>query len=174
MRSITHIPTDLKKSIPTMIGLFALIQGRLFANADSTLTDVLRSSGIEAARPDLGTALFRMIIFLAMLLGLIFLISYWARRFTGQKQLGGHLPIHIVSSKLIGQKKALYVVEIAQRWFVLGVSESSVNLISELDKKDVEPYAQKEPVGEVPLSFQSLLSRLVLNRTVKHENAAHE
>lgn len=174
MRSITQLPMDFMKRLPRWTGLLTLLAVPLFADADSTLTGMLNSSGIEATRPDLGAALFKMIIFLAMLLGIIFLVSYWAKRFTGQKQLGGHLPIHVVSSKLIGQKKALYVVEITQRWFVLGVSDSSINLITELDKKDIEPYAHKEPAAEGPLSFQQFLTRLVSNKTAKHEGGSHE
>lgn len=68
---------------------------------------------------------------MAMVVGLIFLCAWLARRFGLQRLGGGHL-VKVVSSAAVGQRERVVVVEVADTWLVLGVTPSQVNTLHTL------------------------------------------
>jgi flagellar protein FliO/FliZ len=63
--------------------------------------------------------------------GLIFLCAWAARRFGLQRLGGGHL-VKVVSSASVGQRERVVVVEVGDKWLVLGVTPSQVNMLHTL------------------------------------------
>jgi flagellar biosynthetic protein FliO len=73
---------------------------------------------------------------LTVVLGLIFLTVYLFKRITGIKTAGlrsQRVPIHMVGNLPLGDKKFLSIVEIQGKHYFLGISQNSINLLSELD-----------------------------------------
>lgn len=65
---------------------------------------------------------------LAVVLALIFLCAWAARRFGLQQGSGGRL-LKVVSSAMVGQRERVVVVEIGSSWLVLGVAAGQVNAL---------------------------------------------
>ena len=68
---------------------------------------------------------------MAVVVGLIFLCAWLARRFGLQRLGGGHL-VKVVSSAALGQRERVVVVEVGGQWLVLGVTSSQVNMLHTL------------------------------------------
>lgn len=68
---------------------------------------------------------------LAMVLALIFLCAWAARRF-GLQQAGGGGLLKVVSSAMVGQRERVVVVEIGGTWLVLGVAAGQVRALHTL------------------------------------------
>ncbi|WP_198088185.1 flagellar biosynthetic protein FliO [Variovorax sp. E3] len=68
---------------------------------------------------------------MALVVGLIFLCAWLARRF-GLQRLGGGQHVKVVSSAMVGQRERVVVVEVADTWLVLGVTSSQVNMLHTL------------------------------------------
>jgi flagellar protein FliO/FliZ len=66
-----------------------------------------------------------------LVLGLIFLLAWLARRF-GLQRLGGSTVVKVVTSAPVGSRERVVVVEVAGTWLVLGVTPSHVNTLHTL------------------------------------------
>lgn len=66
-----------------------------------------------------------------VVLGLIFLCAWAARRFGLQRLGSGHL-VKVVGSTMVGQRERVVVVEVGSTWLVLGVTASQVNTLHSL------------------------------------------
>ncbi len=79
-----------------------------------------------------------------VVLGLIFLCAWLARRF-GLPRFGGGQVARVVSSTMVGQRERVVVVEVGATWLVLGVTASQVNTLHTLP-------AQAMPDAPAPLN----------------------
>lgn len=68
---------------------------------------------------------------LAVVIGLIFLFAWVARRFGLQTSGSGRL-LKVVSSVMVGQRERVVVVEIGDSWLVLGVAAGQVRALHTL------------------------------------------
>jgi flagellar protein FliO/FliZ len=66
-----------------------------------------------------------------LVLGLIFLCAWLARRF-GLQRFGGGQVVKVVSSASVGQRERVVVVEVAGTWLVLGVTSNQINALHTL------------------------------------------
>lgn len=71
---------------------------------------------------------------MAMVLGLIFLCAWAARRFGLQRFATGNV-VKVVSSSSLGQRERVVVVEIDGTWLVLGVTASQIQTLHTLPAK---------------------------------------
>ncbi|WP_077001470.1 flagellar biosynthetic protein FliO [Variovorax sp. KK3] len=81
---------------------------------------------------------------MAVVLGLIFLCAWAARRF-GLPRFGSSPLLKVLGSAMVGQRERVVVVEVGQTWLVLGVTASQVNALHTLP-------AQALPAAAVPPS----------------------
>ena len=68
---------------------------------------------------------------MVLVLGLIFLCAWLARRF-GLPRFGGSALVKVVGSAMVGQRERVVVVEVGETWLVLGVTASQVNALHSL------------------------------------------
>ncbi|MEW6326992.1 MAG: flagellar biosynthetic protein FliO [Thermodesulfobacteriota bacterium] len=96
------------------------------------------SSGTDA--PSLVGVIFKMVLALAMVLGLFFLALHGARklRVLQEKACGSNL-IQILATKGIAPKKYVSVIEVSGEIIVLGVSENSISLLTRMDRAQILP-----------------------------------
>lgn len=81
---------------------------------------------------------------LAVVVGLIFLFAFIARRF-GLQPSGSSRILKVVSSTMIGQRERVVVVEIGDSWLVLGVAAGQVHALHTMP-------AEKQPDVQAPLT----------------------
>jgi flagellar biosynthetic protein FliO len=95
-------------------------------------------------------------------LGLVCLLAYVALRWLSGRGVGqGAGPIRIVGRCPVDPKRALYVVETAGRCFLVGASDGGMNLIAELDPKQLPIAAASSLAGKAAgVRFAELLARL--------------
>ncbi len=91
----------------------------------------------EAAPPGAALGLLQAAAGMLLVLGLIFLCAWLARRF-GLQRRGASGLVKIVSSAPVGTRERVVVVEVAGTWLVLGVTASQVNTLHSLP---VQPAA---------------------------------
>lgn len=112
----------------------------------------------EMDMPIDGSATFlQSLAALTFVLGMIFLTAYLYKRFTGIRTRGfggNRIPIHMVGTMALGEKRFLSIVEIQGRHYFLGVTQNSVNMLSELDLDLPE-----EPPVESSGDFESIFKK---------------
>jgi len=117
----------------------------------STLLLLLTPSLALAAggdEPSLGFAVLKMIAALAICLGLLFGGMHLLRRFKLVDRLQGDAVIKVVSTRSLGPKRYVSVVDVAGNLLVLGVAEGGVTLLTKLSSLGVhngEPRRPRRP-----------------------------
>ena len=86
------------------------------------------SPAVEPVRSFGAAGLLQAGFGLALVLGLIFLCGWLARRF-GLQQIGSGRLIKVVSSAMVGTRERVVVVEIDGTWLVLGVAAGQVRAL---------------------------------------------
>ena len=82
---------------------------------------------------------------LAVVIGLIFLFAWGARRFGLQPSSNGRL-LKVVSSAMVGQRERVVVVEIGDAWLVLGVAAGQVRALHTMPAGKL-PDAPTQPLA---------------------------
>jgi flagellar protein FliO/FliZ len=94
------------------------------------------SHSVEAAPAVGASGLMQAGLGMMVVLGLIFLCAWLARRFGLQRFGGGHV-VKVVSSSNIGQRERVVVVDVNGTWLVLGVTSSQINTLHTLPAQAV-------------------------------------
>jgi flagellar protein FliO/FliZ len=111
-------------------GAYFLLFGKQYQDGSVAQSD---------SSPSFLVLLFKTILLLGFIIVLIYGILYLLKRFVYQKNFGkSSKSIEMLEfSPLIG-KKSLCVVKVVDRILVLGVSESGINKLSEIDDVEVQ------------------------------------
>ena len=99
---------------------------------------------------------------LAMVLALIFLFAWAARRF-GLQQTGSGRLLKVVSSAMVGQRERVVVVEIGDSWLVLGVAAGQVRALHTMpaeNRSEAEAAPTKNGITATGAFSQKLLESL--------------
>jgi len=78
----------------------------------------------------------RVIVVLGVIIALIYALVWILRKLTGIKASGGGDEIRVYHTRPIKGNSALHLVEAGNRIFLIGSTDSSINLISEIDEKE--------------------------------------
>lgn len=109
---------------------------------------------------------------LAVVLALIFLVGWAARRF-GLQQTGGGRLLKVVSSAMVGQRERVVVVEIGGSWLVLGVAAGQVRALHTMPaekQSEAEATPVKYGIAAAGAFSQKLLESLnKLNKQRKRD-----
>jgi len=110
--------------------------------------------------PEADTVSFmKSLMALTFVLGLIFFTAYLFKKFTGIKGTGfrgNRVPINLFGTFPLGDKKFLAVVEISGKMFFLGITPSSINMLSPLDIPLPDPSTES-PGGDA--SFENIFKK---------------
>ncbi len=144
-----------------VVGVFSTTPAlaQLFGqNADSAATSVFPMSGNESLWPSVG----RLAITLVMVLGLIWGTLWLARRFT-RRGAGGQSAVRVIERAHLAPKKSIEVVAVGERVLVLGITETSIALLTEMDpgefpETDANP-ASVNAIGKSQQHRKSLLKQ---------------
>jgi len=171
----------MKRNVILIFVLWAVCFG-LFAQDGATGPDNTGASGAAGAagvesgeQMNLDTmgdsySFIRSLMALSFVLGLIFLATYFFKKITGMKTVGGYrargggnrVPIRQVGALPLGEKKFLSIVEIQGKHYFIGITPNAINMLSEiqLDMQDTAEAGEKEDREAASAgSFASVLYR---------------
>ena len=77
----------------------------------------------------------RMILILAAVVGVIYLI-YFILKKTSAPKFSENQIISVLASTPVANNRSVHLLEVGTRMFLVGVSDSAINLISEIDDKE--------------------------------------
>lgn len=137
-------------------------EGSIILN--STATD--SSGDYEDGTSTLGLFV-RMIIVLVIIVLLIYAFVWFLRK-TSNKKVKDDPYLKEVANLTFVQGKSVRVITLKDKAYIIGVTDSNINLIAEVDDKDLidamNLNAEKEPTGK-PKDFASILSSFVKSTT---------
>lgn len=99
---------------------------------NQTTSAIAAAVPATTSAPSLGTAgLLQAGSGLVVIIGLIFLVAWIARRLGLQRHSKGHL-LKVVGSTAVGRQERVVIVEVADTWLVLGVTAGQINTLHNL------------------------------------------
>ena len=130
-----------------------------------------QSSSGQPASPtaDMTAATFKMLASLALIIGVIIVVFYLLKRLRSFSTVSqGGPSMRIVSSLPIAPKRSVTVVEVGDKWLVLGVGTDNINLLSTMEPAGEAPGKNHSP-GRPGGSFQRILQakKLLLNQALR-------
>lgn len=126
----------LSRMVAWLLACISLAAGAALPTVPTPLAEPVRSFA--------AASLMQAGFGLAIVVGLIFLFAFVARRF-GLQPSGSSRILKVVSSTMIGQRERVVVVEIGDSWLVLGVTAGQVHALHTMP-------AEKQPDVQVPLT----------------------
>jgi flagellar protein FliO/FliZ len=102
------------------------------------------------------------IISLLLTFLLVLGLAYLTSRFLGKRMIsgGGLGNGKVYTSLSLGPNRAVYVIEIAGKFMVLGVTEQNITLLTEINSlADIEQLKAIENIGMPPEQFSSVFHR---------------
>lgn len=116
---------------------------------------------LAAEELNLGWALFRTFIALAMVVALAYLLlNVGLRRLLGIRAATGASVVTVLERVALDQKRSLFVVEAAGEVLLLGGAENSLSLITKLDRAHLE-QAKTATAAPGPVQLSPLLKKLL-------------
>lgn len=125
----------LPKAAAALLACMSFAASAVLPTVPATASEPVRSFG--------AAGLLQAGFGLAMVLALIFLCGWAARRF-GLQQPGSGRLLKVVSSAMVGQRERVVVVEIGGSWLVLGVAAGQVRALHTMPAENL-PEAQAAP-----------------------------
>jgi len=121
----------------------------------------------DKGNPNLSLLLFRTLLCLVVVVGMIFLMIFMLRKFLYRNKRTGDEHLKVLGSTFLGPKKSVCLVKVMDRILVLGVTESSITLLSEMGGdaalQVLESLSQKETGASskgFPYYLNSILKRI--------------
>lgn len=133
--------------------------GALLALAGTRALAALPVVASPPPPPPAGGGMLQAVMGLVVVVGLIFLLA-WAARRIGLQRLTGSGVVKVISSAALGTRERVVVVEVAGTWLVLGVSASQVNTLHTLPAQAVAAGSGRGPVpppGQMAEAFSNKL-----------------
>ena len=85
---------------------------------------------------------------LLVVLGAIATTAYLAKRFVPARFGLKHSPIKILATSYLGAKKEIALIEVGDRFLLVGITANQISLLTEMDKFSLNP-TQSLQINEV-------------------------
>lgn len=103
-----------------------------------------------------------MVLKMCLTLGAVCILAFFILRY-GLPKLTGLQPnselIRLVTRFPLDQQKALYIVEVAGKTLLLGVTNERIELLAQLEKEEIQQVLQKTPPNTPVKDFSKYLRR---------------
>ena len=119
--------------------------------------------------PDLTMATLKMVLSLAVVLGLVWGLARLAKKKLPMAHSGGnHGLIKVLESQYLGVKKSITLVKVPGSVLVLGVSTDNVSLLTRIDEPGlIKGMADDVKTKQSGLSFKDQLRRLTGAKSIQ-------
>lgn len=108
---------------------------------------------------DFGMMIFRMLIFLGIILVLIYVVLRKGLPLLVNPSMFRSSSVKILERVPVDQKRSLLVVEVQDKIYLMGSAEGQINVLMELD-----PEKMKAPAAQGKTSFESVLKKVFWNQ----------
>jgi len=88
--------------------------------------------------PGIAEILFKLVISLVVIIGLIYGSIFLLRKISNRTLPQANQWVKVIGRSYLTPKQSLYIVKMGQKFAVLGVGDSSINLIKELTPEEAE------------------------------------
>ncbi|RJQ84841.1 MAG: flagellar biosynthetic protein FliO [Desulfobacteraceae bacterium] len=123
--------------------------------------------------PDLIAATIKMVLSLAVVLGLLWMLTRWIRRAQpGGAAAGRGRLIKVLGSHYLGMKKSIALVKVPGTILVLGIGSDRVNLLTRIDDPAVIAGIETGQEGDSGVGFRDQLQRMMRPFSARAEQAA--
>ena len=146
--------------------LFASLCDCLAAGPEETATDSLNASAaalalsttpVDVPVPDAFGLIMKMGISLLAVLVVIWVAVQVIRRLPGRAGTGVRRScVRVVDRTYLAPKKTICIVQIGSRYMALGVTESQISALGDLDEEDVQHPVQADSEGSAQVPFANL------------------
>ena len=123
----------------------------------------------KPAGPNTFMYFLRMIVVLAMVVGAMYLVFMLMRRLARPKE-APNAPIRILASTSLGTGKAVHLVGLGSKAWLLGASEQGVHLIAAVEDRELLDGLELEAASQRPVAgrdFSAILGGLLAPRRGK-------
>ena len=111
--------------------------------------------------PDLFTTALKMLSALGIVLGGMFVLFYFMKRYLKRDSIGStEKLIKVLASSYIGIKKSIALVEVPGAVLVLGITNDNISLLSKIEDKDILDNFRATGVDQTSTSFSDQLQKL--------------
>jgi flagellar protein FliO/FliZ len=119
-------------------------------------------------------AIFRMVLVLALVAGVIYLVVYFLRRM-GKPQVEQNPHLRILASTHLGSGRYLHVVSVGKEAWLIGSGEGGVSNIAPLGDQEtidamVMDASQRKAETPEPFSFQTMLKKFSGGLSAREKN----
>jgi len=76
---------------------------------------------------------------LLIVLGAIATTAYLAKRFVYPRLGLKNSPIHVLATSYLGAKKEIALIEVGERFLLVGITQNQISLLTEMEKFPLEP-----------------------------------
>ena len=135
--------------------LLALIPYKVFAQ--DTLQTPAQIPDVSY-NPGIASIIFKLIISLAAIVGLIYLTVFLLKKVGNRTTPSGNSMIKVIGKSYLTPKQSLYIVKLGTSYSVLGVGDSSVNLIKDLSPEEAKAI---ETAPQDNKGFQNILKSVL-------------
>ena len=112
------------------------------------------------AAPDLTMTALKMISALGIILGGMFILFYFSKRFMNRDSSSSNQKlIKIIASQYMGAKKNISLVEVPGAILVLGISNDTIRLLTKIEDQETLEKLRYSKTGSTP-SFSDHLNRI--------------
>ena len=111
--------------------------------------------------PDLFTTAIKMLSALGIVLGGMFVLFYFMKRYLKRNAIGStEKLIKVLASSYIGVKKSIALVEVPGAVLVVGITHDNISLLSKIEDKDTLDKFKVQGVDQTQTTFSDQLQKL--------------
>jgi len=110
--------------------------------------------------PDLFTTAIKMLSALGIVLGGMFVLFYFMKRYLKRDTIGStEKLIKVLASSYLGIKKSIALVEVPGAVLVLGITHDNISLLSKIEDKETLDQFRVTGADQTPTSFSDQLQK---------------
>jgi flagellar protein FliO/FliZ len=118
---------------------------------------LLLTSGMGSGEEiNFGMLFVRMVLFLLLVLGLIYVLLRKVLPMVIQAPGFGNRTVKILERVPLDQKRSLLVVEVQEKVYLIGAAEGQINVLMELDREKITAQVAS---SQKPPTFQEVLKK---------------
>ena len=111
--------------------------------------------------PDLFTTAIKMLSALGIVLGGMFVLFYFMKRYLKRDAIGStEKLIKVLASSYLGIKKSIALVEVPGAVLVVGITHDNISLLSKIEDKDTLDNFKVQGVDQTQTTFSDQLQKI--------------
>jgi flagellar protein FliO/FliZ len=99
---------------------------------------------------------FQVALYLGLIIGLILLLGFVARKIAPQNVASGQGGMKVVSSLSLGMKEKLVMIQVGDKQMLIGVTPNNISRIEQFDEPVVEPG---DGLGDFRFKLQEMMQK---------------